>query len=60
MKKYCNIKGESKPATSPMAGNTGPVQDSQANKMERTLITLTSEKEEIMSANKRKNNALSY
>lgn len=35
-----------------MAGNPRPVQDSQASATERTLITLTAKKEEIMSAKK--------
>lgn len=59
MNKYYNIKGECKPARTQMAGNPRPVQDSQASATERTLITLTANKEEIMSAKKKKK-ALSY
>lgn len=43
-----------------MAGNPRPVQDSQASATERTLITLTANKEEIMSAKKKKKKAPSY
>lgn len=51
---YYNIKGECKPVRTQMAGNPWPGQDSQASAMECTLINLTANTEEIMSAKKKR------